>query len=395
MVNYDTVLIRYGELSTKGKNRKDFIRKLDQNIRHMLKDFPALTYQRTFDRIYIRLNGEDPEKIRELLSKVSGISSFSFTEKVPSDLNAIEEACLRIASESGKHTFKIITKRHDKTFPLNSDGINRAVAGEILRATDLKVDVHEPELEIRIEVHSDFTYLTSEKIPGAGGYPAGINGKVLLMLSGGIDSPVAAYELMKRGLDVEAVHFASPPYTSENARQKVLDLAGMVSVYNQLRMRVHIVEFTDLQLEIYKAAGDPYAVTLMRRMMFRIAEQIAREEGCLALATGESVGQVASQTLESIACINEVISMPVLRPLICVDKVDIIDLARKIGTYETSILPYEDCCTIFDPKNPVTKPTSKKASFYESRFDYASMVEECVKNCTEITVHPAEAEDYL
>lgn len=395
MVNYDTVLIRYGELSTKGKNRKDFIRKLDQNIRHMLKDFPALTYQRTFDRIYIRLNGEDPEKIRELLSKVSGISSFSFTEKVPSDLNAIEEACLRIASESGKHTFKIITKRHDKTFPLNSDGINRAVAGEILKATDLKVDVHEPELEIRIEVHSDFTYLTSEKIPGAGGYPAGINGKVLLMLSGGIDSPVAAYELMKRGLDVEAVHFASPPYTSENARQKVLDLAGMVSVYNQLRMRVHIVEFTDLQLEIYKAAGDPYAVTLMRRMMFRIAELIAREEGCLALATGESVGQVASQTLESIACINEVISMPVLRPLICVDKVDIIDLARKIGTYETSILPYEDCCTIFDPKNPVTKPTSKKASFYESRFDYASMVEECVKNRTEITVHPAEAEDYL
>ena len=395
MVNYDTVLIRYGELSTKGKNRKDFIRKLDQNIRHMLKDFPALTYQRTFDRIYIRLNGEDPEKIRELLSKVSGISSFSFTEKVPSDLNAIEEACLRIASESGKHTFKIITKRHDKTFPLNSDGINRAVAGEILKATDLKVDVHEPELEIRIEVHSDFTYLTSEKIPGAGGYPAGINGKVLLMLSGGIDSPVAAYELMKRGLDVEAVHFASPPYTSENARQKVLDLAGMVSVYNQLRMRVHIVEFTDLQLEIYKAAGDPYAVTLMRRMMFRIAEQIAREEGCLALATGESVGQVASQTLESIACINEVISMPVLRPLICVDKVDIIDLARKIGTYETSILPYEDCCTIFDPKNPVTKPTSKKASFYESRFDYASIVEECVKNRTEITVHPAEAEDYL
>ena len=395
MVNYDTVLIRYGELSTKGKNRKDFIRKLDQNIRHMLKDFPALTYQRTFDRIYIRLNGEDPEKIRELLSKVSGISSFSFTEKVPSDLNAIEEACLRIASESGKHTFKIITKRHDKTFPLNSDGINRAVAGEILKATDLKVDVHEPELEIRIEVHSDFTYLTSEKIPGAGGYPAGINGKVLLMLSGGIDSPVAAYELMKRGLDVEAVHFASPPYTSENARQKVLDLAGMVSVYNQLRVRVHFVEFTDLQLEIYKAAGDPYAVTLMRRMMFRIAEQIAREEGCLALATGESVGQVASQTLESIACINEVISMPVLRPLICVDKVDIIDLARKIGTYETSILPYEDCCTIFDPKNPVTKPTSKKASFYESRFDYASMVEECVKNRTEITVHPAEAEDYL
>ncbi len=395
MAEYDTVLIRYGELTTKGRNRKDFIRKLDQNIRHMLKEYEGLEYQRAYDRFYIRLNGEDAEGIREKLKKVFGISSFSFTECVDSDLDTITARCLELAEDSGKHTFKMITRRHDKTFPMNSDSINRHVAGVILQNTDMKVDVHHPELEIRVEVHSGDTYLMSEKIPGAGGYPSGINGKVLLMLSGGIDSPVAAYELMKRGLDVEAVHFASPPYTSENAKQKVLDLAGMMSEYNQGRMRVHMINFTELQLAIYKAAGDPYAVTLMRRMMVRLAQRIAEQNGCLAIATGESLGQVASQTLESIACINSVISIPVLRPLICMDKVEIIDLARKIGTYETSILPFEDCCTIFDPKNPVTRPTSEKASSYEARFDYDRMIAEALDQEETVIVHPPVKEDYL
>ncbi len=395
MADYDTVLIRYGELTTKGKNRKDFIRKLDNNIRGILRDFDQLEYRRSYDRFYIRLNGADAETVKEKLKKVFGISSFSFTERVDSTLDAIKERCLAIAQDSGKHTFKMITRRHDKTFPMNSDGINRAVAGYILQNTDMKVDVHHPELELRVEVHSGDTYLMSEKIPGAGGYPSGINGKVLLMLSGGIDSPVAAYELMKRGLDVEAVHFASPPYTSENARQKVLDLASMMSEYNQGRMRVHMVNFTALQLEIYRTAGDPYAITLMRRMMVRLAEQIAKESGCLAIGTGESLGQVASQTLESIACINSVISIPVLRPLICMDKVEIIDLARRIGTYETSILPYEDCCTIFDPKNPVTKPTVKKAESYEARFPYDKMIAEAAEEAETITVHPQERESFL
>jgi thiamine biosynthesis protein ThiI len=395
MADYDTVLIRYGELTTKGKNRKDFIRKLDNNIRGILREFTQLEYRRSYDRFYIRLNGADAEAVKEKLQKVFGISSFSFTERVDSSLDAIKERCLAIAKDSGKHTFKMITRRHDKTFPMNSDGINRAVAGYILENTDMKVDVHHPELELRVEVHSGDTYLMSEKIPGAGGYPSGINGKVLLMLSGGIDSPVAAYELMKRGLDVEAVHFASPPYTSENARQKVLDLASMMSEYNQGRMRVHMVNFTALQLEIYRTAGDPYAITLMRRMMVRLAEQIAKESGCLAIGTGESLGQVASQTLESIACINSVISIPVLRPLICMDKVEIIDLARRIGTYETSILPYEDCCTIFDPKNPVTKPTIKKAESYEARFPYDKMIAEAAEGAEVITVHPQEKESFL
>ena len=395
MAEYDTVLIRYGELTTKGKNRKDFIRKLDRNIRAMLKEYEQLEYRRTYDRFYIRLNGADPEGVKHKLEKVFGISSFSFTERVDSDIDVITNRCLELAKASGMHTFKMITRRHDKTFPMKSDAINRHVAGVILEHSDLKVDVHNPELELRVEVHAGDTYLMSEKIPGAGGYPSGINGKVLLLLSGGIDSPVAAYELMKRGLDVEAVHFASPPYTSENAKQKVLDLASMMSEYNQGRMRVHMVNFTDLQLAIYKAAADPYAVTLMRRMMVRLAQQIAKDNGCLALGTGESLGQVASQTLESIACINAVISIPVLRPLICMDKVEIIDLARKIGTYETSILPYEDCCTIFDPKNPVTRPTDAKAASFESRFDYDTMIQEALQNAETVVVHPPVVEDYL
>ena len=395
MVKYDTVLIRYGELSTKGKNRKDFINRLFRNIKYMFRDMEDLEYTRTYDRIYIKIHDEDPDEITRRLKKVFGISSFSFTEKVSNDLDTIKATCLRIAQETDKKTFKIIARRHDKTYPVHSDAINRAVAGEILKNTDLKVDVHHPELPIRIEIHQDGAYITSDKIPGAGGYPAGINGKVLLLLSGGIDSPVAAYELMKRGLYVEAVHFASPPYTSENARKKVLELASMVSEY-QGHMKVHIINFTDLQLQIYKTAGDPYAVTLMRRMMFRLAERIAKQNDCLALGTGESVGQVASQTLQSMAVINDVVRIPVLRPLVCYDKTEIIALARKIGTYETSILPYEDCCTIFDPKNPVTKPTIKKSEMFESGFDYESLIEQALAKEETVPVSPEKQdEDFL
>ncbi len=288
----------------------------------------------------------------------------------------------------------MLTKRHDKTFPMVSDAVNRHIAGVILDNTDLQVDVHNPQLLIRVEIHENDTYITSDKIPGAGGYPAGINGKVLLLLSGGIDSPVAAYELMKRGIEVEAVHFASPPYTSQAARDKVAELARLVSIY-QGRMKIHYLNFTDIQLAIYKAAGDPYAVTLMRRMMFRLAEMVAKQNNCLALGTGESVGQVASQTLSSMAVINDVIRIPVLRPLVCFDKVEIIDLARRIGTYETSILPYEDCCTIFDPKNPVTNPTIHKSEYYESKFEWQPMLEKCVAAEETVTVRPETKDDFL
>lgn len=392
MVKYDTVLIRYGELSTKGKNRKDFITRLFHNVKYALRDYPNLTYQKTHDRIYIKLTDEDTDEISAKLKRVFGISSFSFTEKVESNIEEIKKTCLRIASESNKKTFKMMAKRHDKSFPMISDEINRACAGKILHNTDLTVDVHNPELLIRVEVHEKYTYITSDKIKGAGGYPAGINGKVLLLLSGGIDSPVAAYELMKRGLFVEAIHFASPPYTSEAARNKVLKLAEMMSEY-QGSMRVHVINFTDIQLNIYKTAGDPYAVTIMRRMMYRLAERVAKASHCLAIGTGESVGQVASQTLESIAVINETITMPVLRPLVCFDKVEIIDLARHIGTYETSILPFEDCCTIFDPKNPVTHPTSEKSVHYETMFDYETLLNEEIEKQEVISVYPRKEEE--
>lgn len=392
MVKYDTVLIRYGELSTKGKNRKDFITRLFHNVKYALRDYPNLTYQKTHDRIYIKLTDEDTDEISAKLQRVFGISSFSFTEKVESNIEEIKKTCLRIASESNKKTFKMMAKRHDKSFPMISDEINRACAGEILHNTDLTVDVHNPELLIHVEVHEKYTYITSDKIKGAGGYPAGINGKVLLLLSGGIDSPVAAYELMKRGLFVEAIHFASPPYTSEAARNKVLKLAEMMSEY-QGSMRVHVINFTDIQLNIYKTAGDPYAVTIMRRMMYRLAERVAKASHCLAIGTGESVGQVASQTLESIAIINETITMPVLRPLVCFDKVEIIDLARHIGTYETSILPFEDCCTIFDPKNPVTHPTSEKSVHYETMFDYETLLNEAIEKQEVISVYPRKEEE--
>ena len=392
MVKYDTVLIRYGELSTKGKNRKDFITRLFHNVKYALRDYPNLTYQKTHDRIYIKLTDEDTDEISAKLKRVFGISSFSFTEKVESNIEEIQKTCLRIASESNKKTFKMMAKRHDKSFPMISDEINRACAGEILHNTDLTVDVHNPELLIRVEVHEKYTYITSDKIKGAGGYPAGINGKVLLLLSGGIDSPVAAYELMKRGLFVEAIHFASPPYTSEAARNKVLKLAEMMSEY-QGSMRVHVINFTDIQLNIYKTAGDPYAVTIMRRMMYRLAERVAKASHCLAIGTGESVGQVASQTLESIAVINETITTPVLRPLVCFDKVEIIDLARRIGTYETSILPFEDCCTIFDPKNPVTHPTSEKSVHYETMFDYETLLNEAIEKQEVISVYPRKEEE--
>ena len=392
MVKYDTVLIRYGELSTKGKNRKDFITRLFHNVKYALRDYPNLTYQKTHDRIYIKLTDEDTDEISAKLQRVFGISSFSFTEKVESNIEEIKKTCLRIASESNKKTFKMMAKRHDKSFPMISDEINRACAGEILHNTDLTVDVHNPKLLIRVEVHEKYTYITSDKIKGAGGYPAGINGKVLLLLSGGIDSPVAAYELLKRGLFVEAIHFASPPYTSEAARNKVLKLAEMMSEY-QGSMRVHVINFTDIQLNIYKTAGDPYAVTIMRRMMYRLAERVAKASHCLAIGTGESVGQVASQTLESIAVINETITMPVLRPLVCFDKVEIIDLARQIGTYETSILPFEDCCTIFDPKNPVTHPTSEKSVHYETMFDYETLLNEAIEKQEVISVYPRKEEE--
>lgn len=390
--NVDHILVRFGELSTKGKNKNDFIKRLLVNIKNALRNFDRLTYERSYDRIYIMLNQTDPDEIAPLLQKVFGISSFSYAIKIDSDLDEIVRVGSMIAFDSNAKTFKVAARRHYKPFPYISDEINRAVASKILHDSEMKVDVHDPELLLMIEVRQFDTYIMPNKIKGAGGYPVGVGGKAMVMLSGGIDSPVAAYLMMKRGITVECIHYASPPYTSSQARQKVLDLARIVSQY-QGHVRVHIVPFTQIQLEIYKNCDESYAITIMRRMMYRLAERLSEVQNCKAIVNGESIGQVASQTLDSMGCINEVTHMPVLRPCVAMDKLEIIDLANHIGTYETSILPYEDCCTIFTPKNPVTKPTLKKCEKMEKRFDFETLLDEAIKQIEVVNVYPNEKID--
>ena len=392
--HYNHILIRYGELSLKGKNRNSFIKQLLQNVKKALADFPNLEYQKQHDRMYIYLHGEDSEKVSQILASVFGISSFSLAVKVDSDIDEIVKAAKESVDLKEYHTFKVAARRSDKMFPYISDQINRKIATEILKNSDWKVDVHNPDVKIVVEVHRDATYIMTDRIQGAGGYPVGVGGKAMVLLSGGIDSPVASYLMMKRGVHIEAIHFAAPPYTSQNAQDKVLKLASMISGY-QGELIVHVVPFTNLQLAIYQHADESYAITLMRRMMMRIADGLAKKRHAQAIATGESVGQVASQTLESMQTINDVTNMPILRPVVCMDKVEIINLARSIGTYETSILPYEDCCTIFDPKNPATKPRIDRCEKYEQRWDWQSMVQDCIDNCEDLVVRPQQEKDEL
>lgn len=391
------ILVRFGELTTKGKNRKVFIRKLTQNTKEILKEFSHLRYEMSFDRLYIMLNNENPEAVCQKLQTVFGIHSFSVCYKVESDLEKIKEVCLQIVEKNEGHTFKIKTKRNDKDYPLHSHDINTAIAGYIFHHTskELKVDVHHPEILIQVELRKECTYVMDNVIQGAGGYPVGIGGKALLMLSGGIDSPVAGYLTLKRGVDIECIHYASPPYTNELAREKVLDLVDVLRHYTHGKITVHIIPFTDLQLAVYDHCDESYAMTIMRRMMYRIAEGVAHQNQCLALVNGESIGQVASQTLESMSVINEVIHMPVIRPVACMDKLEIIDIAQKIGTYDISIRPHEDCCTIFTPKQPATKPKSYKAEALEETWDYQTMINECIEQCETIVIddHYKEVEN--
>ena len=382
------ILVRFGELTTKGKNRKTFIRKLCKNTKEILSDFEKLKYELSFDRMYILLNGEDPEAVCQKLKTVFGIYSFSLCYKVESDLEKIKEVCLEVIEKNECHTFKIDTKRNDKDFPLHSHDINTAIAGYIFHHTskELKVDVHHPQILIKVELRKEYTYVMDNVIMGAGGYPVGMGGKALLMLSGGIDSPVAGYLTLKRGVDIECIHYASPPYTNELAREKVLDLVDVLRHYTHGKITVHVIPFTDLQLAVYEHCHESYAMTVMRRMMYRIAQGVAKKNHCLAIVNGESIGQVASQTLESMGVINEVIQMPVLRPVACMDKLEIIDIAEKIHTYDISIRPHEDCCTIFTPKQPATKPKSYKAEAFEKQWDYASMVNECIENAQTIVI---------
>lgn len=392
-MKYDHIMVRFGELSTKGKNKKDFIFRLGDNIRNALKEYKSLTYQVRMDHIYIKLNDENPEPVIERLKDVSGIYSFSLVIKTDTDIENLKNVVLDLLFKENKKTFKMRAKRADKLYPIISDDINRLIAGHVLKNSEYKVDVHNPDVLVSITIRNDAAYIYTSDILGAGGYPLGVGGKALMMMSGGIDSPVASYLLMKRGVAIECVHFAAPPYTNAAVIDKIKDLCKELNRY-QAKIKVHVVPFTKLQEDIYKYSNESYAITIMRRMMYRISERLAKKYKCLALANGESIGQVASQTLVSLDVINAVTNMPVIRPLAIFDKTDIIKISKKINTYDISIRPYEDCCTIFAPKNPKTMPKLEEVEAFEEKWDYESEINDCISNVETIVV-TSENEDNL
>lgn len=379
MIKYDHIMVRFGELSTKGKNKKDFINILFKNIKHALKDFPSLEFDLRYDHIYILLNNENEDDVISRLQDVSGIYALSLVYKCEKDIDIIKEKSLELIKQEKGFTFKVKVKRSDKNFPLNSEEITRLVAPVILKNTPLKVDVHTPDIMLNIEVRFEAAYIYTKTYLGAGGYPLGVGGKCMHMLSGGIDSPVAAYLLMKRGVLIECIHFASPPYTQMGVIYKLEDLCKKLNRYQE-RIRLNIIPFTKIQEAIYDNAPESYCITLMRRMMYRLAEGLAKRRKCLALSNGESIGQVASQTLNSINVINKVTNYPIIRPCATMDKLDIIGISKKIDTYEISIRPYEDCCTIFTPKAPKTMPHLDEVEHFESLFDYETLIKEALDN---------------
>lgn len=392
MNNSNMIIVFYGELSTKGKNIMNFIRLLGTNIKKTLADFKKLTYEIKKDHIYIILNGEDFSLVSLKLKKVPGILSFSLATKVEKDLAEIKKEADRQYKEVNPKTFKIDCKRIDKTFPMHSDEVNRHVGGYILaNNTNSKVDVHSPDLLLHIIIREEGCFIYGYKVKAMGGYPLGIAGKGLALLSGGIDSPVSVYQLIKRGIKVECIHFMAPPYTSSLVIDKIKDLLHVLNDY-QDNIKLYLVPFTDLEKKIYEVAGPSYCVTIMRRMMMRISSIVANKHNDLIVSTGESIGQVASQTLYSIKVIDPCCRLPVIRPLATFDKTEIIKLSQDIGTYDISIRPYEDCCTIFPLKDPVTHPNIKVAEEIESKFDYENMIYECIKNIQVINVSNKEEE---
>ncbi|WP_124727772.1 tRNA uracil 4-sulfurtransferase ThiI [Staphylospora marina] len=388
------ILLRYGELALKGKNRTDFENRLIANIRAKLDKFPGVRVTRTYGRLFVEPGDQPVEPILEELQTVFGLVGMSPAIRVDSDWERIKEAAREYVQSRcpDARTFKVTAKRSDKSFPIPSQEMNHRLGGFLLKTVPgLKVDVHRPDLNLHVEVRNTATYIYGNDIPGPGGLPVGVSGRVMLLLSGGIDSPVAGWMALKRGGELHAVHFHSYPYTSERAKQKVVDLAQILTRYAG-EIRLHVVPFTEIQTEINKHCDRSYSITVMRRFMLRISEALARKHRALALVTGESLGQVASQTLESMTAINDVTNMPILRPVIGLDKQEIMEISRRIGTYETSILPYEDCCTVFLPKSPKTRPDLQTARDEEARLDVERLVREAVEG-TETLVLTERKED--
>ncbi|HZX21691.1 MAG TPA: tRNA uracil 4-sulfurtransferase ThiI [Clostridia bacterium] len=378
----NVIIVRYGEIALKGLNKRFFEDKLVDQIRNALLDLGKIRVYKAHSRIYIDVADYNVRDIIDGVKKVFGVVSLSIAKKFEADMRSIEEVALqelkdRVNENSDIRTFKVETRRGDKKFPLQSPEISRDVGAYLLQnIDDISVDVHNPDVIIYVEVR-DRAFVFSDKIDGFGGLPLGTNGKALLLLSGGIDSPVAGWLVAKRGVEIEAMHFHSYPFTSERAKEKVIDLLRILSIYCG-KIKLYSINLLPIQKEINEKCPEGEMTILSRRFMMKIAQKVGKDNSCDALVTGESIGQVASQTVKSLSVINESVEMPIFRPLIAMDKVDIVNLAKEIGTYETSILPFEDCCTVFLPKHPVTQPRLDKILKSEEKLDVESLIDEVI-----------------
>ncbi|MBF0787814.1 MULTISPECIES: tRNA uracil 4-sulfurtransferase ThiI [unclassified Streptococcus] len=394
-MQYSEIMIRYGELSTKGKNRMRFITKLRANIKDVLSIYPAVKVMADRDRAHVYLHGTDYKPVAESLQKIFGIQNFSPSYKieksVPALIMAVQEIMADIYQEG--MTFKVSSKRSDHHFELDSRELNQVLGNAVFEAIpNVQARMKAPDIELRVEIRAEAAYISYETIRGAGGLPVGTSGKGMLMLSGGIDSPVAGYLALKRGVDIEAVHFASPPYTSPGALKKAQELTRKLTKFAG-NIQFIEVPFTEIQEEIKAKAPEAYLMTLTRRFMMRITDRIREERGGLVIINGESLGQVASQTLESMQAINAVTNTPIIRPVVTMDKLEIIDIAERIDTFAISIQPFEDCCTIFAPDRPKTNPKIKNVEQYESRLDVEGMVERAVRHIIVTEITPQAEQD--
>lgn len=395
-MQYSEIMIRYGELSTKKKNRMCFINKLKNNMEHVLSIYPDVSVKTDRDRGHVYLNGTDYHEVAESLKEIFGIQAFSPSFKVEKNVDTLVKAVQEIMTSVYKDgmTFKITAKRSDHSFELDSRALNHTLGDAVFSVLpNIKAQMKQPDINLKVEIRDEAAYISYENIRGAGGLPVGTSGKGMLMLSGGIDSPVAGYLALKRGVDIEAVHFASPPYTSPGALKKAHDLTRKLTKFGG-NIQFIEVPFTEIQEEIKEKAPEAYLMTLTRRFMMRITDRIRENRNGLVIINGESLGQVASQTLESMQAINAVTATPIIRPVVTMDKLEIIDIAQKIDTFDISIQPFEDCCTIFAPDRPKTNPKIKNTEQYEKRMDVEGLVERAVAGIMVTTIQPqADSDD--
>lgn len=395
-MQYSEIMIRYGELSTKKKNRMRFINKLKNNMEHVLSIYPDVSVKTDRDRGHVYLNGTDYHEVAESLKEIFGIQAFSPSFKVEKNVDTLVKAVQEIMTSVYKDgmTFKITAKRSDHSFELDSRALNHTLGDAVFSVLpNIKAQMKQPDINLKVEIRDEAAYISYENIRGAGGLPVGTSGKGMLMLSGGIDSPVAGYLALKRGVDIEAVHFASPPYTSPGALKKAHDLTRKLTKFGG-NIQFIEVPFTEIQEETKEKAPEAYLMTLTRRFMMRITDRIRENRNGLVIINGESLGQVASQTLESMQAINAVTATPIIRPVVTMDKLEIIDIAQKIDTFDISIQPFEDCCTIFAPDRPKTNPKIKNTEQYEKRMDVEGLVERAVAGIMVTTIQPqADSDD--